>query len=356
MELGSEAGCLGYQVEEVDNNRNPRKDRDPGKASPARRRRSWSQLQLLGFSYDWERELATTDVDYFRWTQFIFLVLFDTWFDHEQKRGRAIAELPIPAEVMAQGETAVCTYQDEHRLAFQSDALVNWCPNLGTVLANEEVIDGRSERGQHPVNRIPLRQWMLRITDYADRLESGLDDLNWPVGIKKLQKDWIGRSTGAEVDFFIDDAKSFDAWSKARNESGYPRKPGDDVLRIYTTRPDTLFGATYMVIAPEHSFVDRLTTVEQYDAVRAYCEQAANKSDLERTELAKSKTGVFTGAYAINPVNGQQVPIWIAEYVLISYGTGAIMAVPAHDTRDFEFAQQFDIPIVAVVCCARSVA
>ena len=205
------------------------------------------QLQLLGFSYDWERELATTDVDYFRWTQFIFLVLFDTWFDHKQKRGRAIAELPIPAEVMAQGETAVCTYQDEHRLAFQSDALVNWCPNLGTVLANEEVIDGRSERGQHPVNRIPLRQWMLRITDYADRLESGLDDLNWPVGIKKLQKDWIGRSTGAEVDFCIDDAKSFDAWTKARIESGYPRKPGDDVLRIYTTRPDTFVTSLSMV-------------------------------------------------------------------------------------------------------------
>jgi len=307
------------------------------------------QLKMLGFSYDWDREIATTDVEYFKWTQFIFLVLFDTWFDKEQAKGRPIAELPIPDDIKSQGEDAVRIYQDEHRLAFQSDALVNWCPKLGTVLANEEVIDGRSERGSHPVQRIPLRQWMLRITDYADRLESELEGLDWSHGIKKLQTDWIGRSTGAEVDFYVGDAAKFEDWKATRAKSGVPRKSGDDVLRVYTTRPDTLFGATYMVIAPEHPFVEKLTTAEQSVAVKEYCDKAANKSDMERTELAKSKTGVFTGSFATNPVNGKPVPIWIADYVLISYGTGAIMAVPAHDTRDFEFAQQFDIPIIAVV-------
>lgn len=307
------------------------------------------QLKMLGFSYDWDRELATTDVSYFKWTQFIFLVLFDTWFDHEQQIGRAIDELPVPSDVAEAGEDAVREYQDEHRLAFQSDALVNWCPKLGTVLANEEVIDGKSERGGHPVQRIPLRQWMLRITDYAGRLEDDLEKLDWPYGIKKLQADWIGRSTGAEVDFFIGDDAGYATWKSSRAASGFPRKPDADVLRIYTTRPDTLFGATYMVIAPEHPFVQQLTTPDQASAVQAYCDQAAAKSDLERTELSKSKTGVFTGSYATNPVNDQRIPVWVADYVLISYGTGAIMAVPAHDTRDFEFAQQFEIPIVAVV-------
>ena len=307
------------------------------------------QLKMLGFSYDWDRVLATTDVAYFKWTQFIFLVLFDTWFDHEQQKGRPISELPIPDDVQSAGDDAVREYQDDHRLAFQSDALVNWCPKLGTVLANEEVIDGKSERGSYPVQRIPLRQWMLRITDYADRLESELDDLDWSYGIKKLQKDWIGRSTGAEVDFFVGTVEKFENWKDARGRDGFPRKPGDDVLRVYTTRPDTLFGATYMVIAPEHPFVEKLTTSDQATAVKEYCDKAANKSDMERTQLAKTKTGVFTGSYAINPVNGEPVPVWIADYVLISYGTGAIMAVPAHDERDFEFAQQFDIPIIAVV-------
>ena len=307
------------------------------------------QLKMLGFSYDWDRELATTDVDYFRWTQWIFLVLFDTWYDREQQTGRPIGELPIPEEVAAGGEDAVRRYQDEHRLAYQDDALVNWCPKLGTVLANEEVQDGKSERGGYPVQRIPLRQWMLRITAYGDRLEKDLDDVDWSDGIVKLQKDWIGRSTGAEVDFFIGDASEFDAWKAARATGGYPAKPGEDVLRVYTTRPDTLFGATYMVIAPEHPFVDRLTTRERSGAVEAYCGRAAGKSDLERTELSKDKTGVFTGSFAVNPTNGQPTPIWVADYVLISYGTGAIMAVPAHDTRDFEFARQFDLPIVAVV-------
>ena len=316
------------------------------------------QLKMLGFSYDWDREVATTDVEYFRWTQFIFLVLFDTWFDPEQQRGRPIAELPIPKEVHAQGDDAVRIYQDEHRLAYQLEAPVNWCPALGTVLANEEVQGGVSERGGHPVVRIPLRQWMLRITAYADRLEKDLDGLDWSDSIKALQRNWIGRSTGAEVDFFIGaDAtadgklsiKAFEKWKADRAGSGWPRKPDADVLRVYTTRPDTLFGATYMVVAPEHPAIDRLTTPDRAAAVQAYCQQAARKSDLDRTDLAKGKTGEFTGSYAINPVNGEPVPIWVADYVLISYGTGAIMAVPAHDTRDFEFAQQFNIPIIAVV-------
>jgi leucyl-tRNA synthetase len=313
---------------------------------------------MLGFSYDWRRELATTDPDYFRWTQYIFLVLFDTWFDPETEKGRPISELPIPSEVAAEGDRAVRRYQDEHRLAYQLEAPVNWCPALGTVLANEEVVGGVSERGGHPVVRIPLRQWMLRITAYADRLERDLDCLDWPESIKLLQRNWIGRSTGAEVDFFIGKRRGpdgrparaeYDNWRAARAVAGYPRKPGDEVLRIYTTRPDTLFGATYMVIAPEHPFVERLTAPERAAAVRAYCQEAARKSDLDRTDLAKKKTGVFTGSYAINPVNGEAIPIWVADYVLISYGTGAIMAVPAHDTRDFEFAQQFCLPIVAVV-------
>ena len=348
------------------------------------------QLKSLGFSYDWNRELATTDPDYFRWTQWIFLQLFDTWYDASCEwtgpdgvkrigRGRPISELPIPADVAANGEAAVRRYQDQHRLAYQHEAPVNWCPALGTVLANEEVQDGKSERGSHPVERIPLRQWLLRITAYGDRLATELDNLNWPDSIKLMQRNWIGRSEGAEVDFYIGGEREavprplgsghagspsgplpngrgtdspsagFDAWKSSRAQTGFPRDPGDDVLRIYTTRPDTLFGATYMVLAPEHPAVDRLTTPEQRAAVDEYRQQASFKSDLDRTELAKTKSGVFTGGYAINPVNGEKVPIWIADYVLISYGTGAIMAVPAHDERDCEFAKQFGIPIRAVV-------
>jgi leucyl-tRNA synthetase len=307
------------------------------------------QLKMLGFSYDWSRELATTDVGYFRWTQWIFLVLFDTWFDRQREQGRPIAELPIPNDVRQRGDEAVRRYQDEHRLAYQCDALVNWCPALGTVLANEEVIDGRSERGNHPVERIPLRQWMLRITAYADRLEQGLNDLEWSESIKSLQRNWIGRSTGAEVDFYVGPAADFQRWKRQRAAHGWPARGDQHVLRVYTTRPDTLFGATYMVIAPEHPLVDRLTTSDQRRAVEDYCRAAANKSDLERTELTKSKSGVFTGACAVNPVNGEPIPIWIADYVLISYGTGAIMAVPAHDTRDFEFAVQYALPIIPVV-------
>ena len=317
------------------------------------------QLKMLGFSYDWDREVATTDVEYFRWTQFIFLVIYDTWFDMEQQRGRPIAELPIPDEVAAQGELAVEKYRDDHRLAYQLEAPVNWCPELGTVLANEEVIDGKSERGSFPVYRTPMRQWMLRITAYGDRLERDLDGLDWSEGIKLLQRNWIGRSTGGEVDFFIGENEdcasgrpsrtAFDAFMASRRESGFTRRPGDDVLRIYTTRPDTLFGATYMVIAPEHPLAGRLTQPAQRAAVDAYCLAASRKSDLDRTELAKEKTGVFTGSYVINPVNGEAIPVWVADYVLAGYGTGAIMAVPAHDTRDFEFAKQFGLPIVTVV-------
>jgi leucyl-tRNA synthetase len=316
------------------------------------------QLKMLGFSYDWDRELATVDEDYFRWTQWIFLQIYDTWFDPKVQKGRPISELPIPAEVADEGEASIRRYQDEYRLAYQAEAPVNWCPALGTVLANEEVIEGRSERGGHPVERRPLRQWMLRITAYADRLQDQLAGLDWPESIKLLQRNWIGRSEGAEADFFVGDGtagdrgaleRAFAAWKAARADSQLPTKPAQDALRVYTTRPDTMFGATYMVVAPEHPIVDRLTTDEQFDAVKEYCERAVSKSDLERTELAKLKTGVFTGGFAINPVNGASVPVWVADYVLMSYGTGAIMAVPAHDTRDFEFATAFDIPIVAVV-------
>jgi leucyl-tRNA synthetase len=310
------------------------------------------QLKSLGFSYDWSRELATTDVDYFRWTQWIFLVIYDTWFDPEQQRGRPISELPIPAEVRHAGDDAIRQYQDERRLAYQSEAPVNWCPALGTVLANEEVIDGKSERGGHPVVRMPLRQWMLRITMYADRLENDLAPLDWPEGIKALQRNWIGRSTGADVYFDLPDTEKVISESvKWMDQSrvSFVEETTCERLTIYTTRPDTLFGATYMVIAPEHPLIDALTKPDHAGRVKTYREQAARKSDLERTELAKEKTGVFTGSYARNPVNGEAIPIWVADYVLASYGWGAIMAVPAHDERDFEFARQFGLPIKAVV-------
>jgi len=311
------------------------------------------QLKMLGFSYDWSRELATTDPEYVRWTQWIFLVLFDTWFDPAKQKGRPIAELPIPADVTAEGETAVAKYRDAHRLAYQAEAPVNWCPALGTVLANEEVIGGVSERGGHPVVRLPLRQWMLRITAYADRLEKELDGLDWPASIKKLQCDWIGRSTGAEVDFFAAPAGSaagaFAAWKQSRAASRFPEKPGADVVRVYTTRPDTLYGVTFMVIAPEHPLVDALTTPAQRAAIDAYRAAAARKSDLDRTDLAREKTGVFTGSAVTHPLTGRPVPVWVADYVLATYGTGAIMAVPAHDDRDFEFARTFGLDVVTVV-------
>lgn len=251
------------------------------------------QIKSLGFSYDWDREISTTDPEYYKWTQWIFIQLY--------KKG----------------------------LAYVDEVPVNWCEALGTVLANEEVIDGKSERGGHPVVRKPMRQWILKITDYAERLLEDLEELDWSESIKDMQRNWIGKSTGAQVKFAID---------------GH-----DGELVVFTTRPDTLFGATYAVLAPEHELVAKITTEPQLAAVKAYQQSAAHKSDLERTDLAKDKTGVFTGAYAINPVNGAKLPIWIADYVLAGYGTGAIMSVPAHDTRDYEFAKQFDLPIVEVV-------
>ncbi len=299
------------------------------------------QIKMLGFSYDWEREVDTTDPAYFKWTQWIFLVLHDTWYDHEQKKGRPLNELPIPADV--KGDAAIRAYRDSKRLAYQAEVAVNWCSELGTVLANEEVIDGKSERGGHPVVRMPLRQWLLRITDYAERLLDDLAQVDWPEPIKKQQRDWIGKSEGAEVDFRIG------PWSVVRG----PSSSDHGQIRVFTTRPDTLFGATYMVLAPEHPLVDALTTPGQKAAVQAYQRDAARKSDMERTELAKKKTGVFTGSHAINPVNGESIPIWIADYVLVSYGTGAIMAVPAHDERDFEFARTFKLPVRQVVLPPR---
>jgi leucyl-tRNA synthetase len=251
------------------------------------------QIRALGFSYDWDREVNTTDPDYFRWTQWIFLQLY--------KKG----------------------------LAYIDEVAGNWCPALGTVLANEEVIDGRSERGNHPVVRKPMKQWMLKITAYAERLLEDLDELDWAEGIKEMQRNWIGKSTGAEVDFKVE--------------------ASDEKITVYTTRPDTLFGATYMVLAPEHPLVEKITTAEHHAAVVEYRAHAERMSDLDRTELNTEKTGVFTGAHAVNPINGNKIPIWISDYVLITYGTGAIMAVPSHDTRDFEFAEKFDIPIICII-------
>lgn len=275
------------------------------------------QLKQLGFSYDWDREVNTTAPDYVRWTQWIFLQLYQSYYDPETQKARPIAEL----EERGLSREEI----DAQRLAYVAEAPVNWCPDLGTVLANEEVEEWRSKG--HSVERRPLKQWMLRITAYAERLLDGLDDLDWPDGIKMLQRNWIGRSEGAEVDFTIAGEK----------------------VTVYTTRPDTLFGATYMVLAPEHPLVDKITSADQREAVENYRHACSTKTDLERTELAKEKTGVFTGATATNPVNDEPIPVWIADYVMMSYGTGAIMAVPAHDDRDNEFAKQFGLPIIEVV-------
>ncbi|WP_418392752.1 leucine--tRNA ligase [Akkermansia sp.] len=275
------------------------------------------QLKMLGFSYDWDREIATTDHEYVRWTQWIFLQLYNSYYNRELKMASPVSEL----EELGLSREEI----DQRRLAYVAEAAVNWSPDLGTVLANEEVEEWKSKG--HRVERRPLRQWMLRITDYAERLIDELEPLDWPESIKLLQRNWIGKSEGAEVDFTLN----------------------GETITVYTTRPDTLFGATYMVLSPEHPLVDTITTPEQKDAVEQYRAQCASKSDLERTDLSKEKTGVFTGAYAVNPANGEQVPVWIADYVLMGYGTGAIMAVPAHDERDFAFAQVFGLPILQVV-------
>ncbi len=318
------------------------------------------QVKRLGLSYDWDRELATTDSEYVHWTQWIFLLLFDTWFDSRYEwvdpagrkrtgKGRPISELPIPESIQAQGKNAVRLYQDSYRLAYQAESPVNWCAALGTVLADEEVINGRSERGDHPVQRIPLRQWMLRITAYADRLLEDLEAVQWPDSIKEMQKNWIGRSEGAEVDFFIGEKDSFNDWIANRSNKGFSRDAESDAIRIYTTRPDTLFGATYMVLAPEHPLVERLTSDECRSGVEEYQKRVAATSEEDRIAGRGTKSGIFIGAYATNPANGERIPIWIADYVLLSYGTGAIMSVPGHDQRDLEFAQLFNLPVRAVV-------
>ncbi|MEJ6348665.1 leucine--tRNA ligase [Holzapfeliella sp. He02] len=266
---------------------------DPAEFTDENIERFRKQINSLGFSYDWDREVKTTDPKYYKWTQWIFEQLY--------KKG----------------------------LAYEDEVAVNWSPDLGTVVANEEVIDGKTERGGFPVYRKPMRQWMLRITAYAERLLEDLDLVDWPENIKEMQRNWIGKSTGAQIKFNIDET--------------------DKDFSVFTTRPDTLFGASYVVLAPEHKLVEQITTSEQKAAVDEYVEKTALKSNLDRTDLNPEKTGVFTGSYAINPVNGDKLPIWIADYVLVSYGTGAVMAVPAHDERDFEFAQKFDLPIREVV-------
>jgi leucyl-tRNA synthetase len=287
------------------------------------------QIKELGLSYDWDREINTTDPKYYKWTQWIFIQLFNTWFDEKIQKGRPVSELGIPAEVSVLGEKEVRKYIDSKRLAYYDNAQVWWCPVCRIVCANEEVLsDGTHEKCGNPVERRYLKQWMLRIPHYAERLLTGIDALDWPEGIKDMQRNWIGKSTGAEVNFKIDGS--------------------DEIITVFTTRPDTLFGATYMVLAPEHQLVDKLSSPEFIDRVNAYKKASSLKSDLDRTDLAKEKTGVFTGTYAINPVNNKKIPVWIADYVLTGYGTGAIMAVPAHDTRDFEFAKKFGLPVVCI--------
>lgn len=287
------------------------------------------QIKELGLSYDWDREINTTDPGYYKWTQWIFIHLYDTWFDHDQQKGRPVSELEVPADIKERGREAITEYIDSRRLAYYDNAQVWWCPNCRIVCANEEVLsDGTHEKCGNRVEKKKLKQWMLRIPLYAERLLSGIEKLDWPEGIKDMQRNWIGRSTGAEVDFKIDGL--------------------DANLTVFTTRPDTLFGATYMVIAPEHPLTDVITTTEYKNSLTDYIKATSLKSDLDRTDLAKEKTGLFSGRYAINPVNLQKIPVWIADYVLTGYGTGAIMAVPAHDTRDFEFAQKFSIPIICI--------
>ena len=381
------------------------------------------QLKMLGFSYDWSRRLATTDTDYYRWTQWIFLRMFHSWYDPEADAARPIEELisrlqngqlvigvdgcikPMPGwrkipelSLMAAAPGELKFYQlerdeqraiiDEQRLAYIDEVPVNWCPALGTVLANEEVTnEGHSDRGDHPVYRRALRQWMLRITAYADRLLDDLDLVDWPESIKIMQRNWIGKSEGAEVDFPLQSAGT-EEWFKDRQKTsvwnrpmyigergyreayGFPPVEDEDVIRVYTTRPDTLYGATYMVLAPEHPLVQEIVpetwppntpdswkgkptdsnpSVSPRDAVNAYVRDTSRKSELERMADTKEKTGVFTGAHAVNPVTKEPIPIWVADYVMMGYGTGAIMAVPAHDTRDLEFARKFGLPVIQVV-------
>ncbi|MEM6551890.1 MAG: class I tRNA ligase family protein [Planctomycetota bacterium] len=354
--MGFDAFGLPAEQYAIETNVHPRVTTEKNIANMVR------QLKALGMGYDWDRSLATTDPGYVRWTQWIFLQLYHSYFDPTHNKAMPIAHLLselegenyyigldgelIPSgadedlEALTGGRIGVHKWYeltpdqqtrllDEYRLAYLADVEVNWCPQLGTVLANEEVTaDGKSERGNFPVVKRPLKQWMLRITAYADRLIEGLETVKWPEAIKNLQRNWIGRSEGALVDF--------------------PTVDADESIRVFTTRPDTLFGATYVVLAPEHPLVDVITTDRQRDAVKTYQTEAAAKSQEDRGADDKTKTGVFTGAHATNPVNGASIPVWIADYVMMGYGTGAIMAVPAHDTRDFEFARGYGLPLRTV--------
>lgn len=282
------------------------------------------QIKMLGLSYDWSREVDTTDPNYYKWTQWIFLKIYNSWYDTEQNKARPIEELPVPSGL---SEREKYEYIANHRLVYLAEMPVNWCAELGTVLANEEV-DEWVEKG-YKVERRMMKQWMMRITAYAERLEADLKDLQWPHGIIEMQRNWIGRSEGAIITF---------------------RLPNEDAgIEVFTTRPDTIFGATYMVLAPEHPLVEKITTAEQRKAVDEYRNQTKLKSELERSALEKKKTGVFTGGYAVNPATKQNIPIWIADYVLLTYGTGAIMAVPGQDERDWEFAEVYNLPIVRTV-------
>jgi leucyl-tRNA synthetase len=347
--MGWDAFGLPAEQYAVKTGQHPRKTTEENIATFKR------QMQSLGFSYDWSRELATTDPDYFKWTQWIFLKLYNSYLDPHWNKAMPIALLEDALSESPKRKSewndnqylndlrhgimraAGGKYNDEDRrefldskrLAYVSAQLVWWCKDLGTVLANEEVVDGKSEVGGFPVERKPMRQWMLRITSYAERLLQDLDTIEWSDSLKEMQRNWIGRSEGAFVEFKLVNS--------------------NQIINVFTTRPDTLFGATYMVLAPEYGLVDEITTPAQREVVSKYQAEISKKSDLERTELSKEKTGVFTGGFAINPVNGEKIPVWIADYVLASYGTGAIMAVPAHDTRDFEFATKFNLPIFQVV-------
>ena len=283
------------------------------------------QLNTLGLSFDWDREVKTSDSNYYRWTQWIFLKLYNSFFDSEQNKACDINELKVPKSL---DEDKKEKFIDSKRLAYIDEIDVNWCEGLGTVLSNEEVIGGVSERGGFPVIRKPMTQWVMRITSYSERLLEDLNSLDWPESIKVSQKNWIGKSEGAEIKFKIEDDKE---------------------IEVFTTRPDTIFGATYLVLAPEHSLIDHLTTKKQEKEVKEYIFQASRKSELERQENEKNKTGVFTGSYAINPISEEKIPIWTSDYVLASYGTGAIMAVPAHDERDYEFAKKFKLNITEVI-------
>ena len=283
------------------------------------------QLNQLGLSFDWDREVRTSDSKYYKWTQWIFLKLYNSYFDYKNNRAETIEKLELPQGLSANEKIE---YIDSKRLAYIDEIDVNWCEELGTVLSNEEVIGGVSERGGFPVIRRPMRQWVMRITDFSERLLEDLDTLDWPDSIKLSQKNWIGKSTGAEISFPIDNKKN---------------------IKVFSTRPDTIYGATYLVLAPEHKMVDSLTTEEYKDQIINYVDKTAKKSELERQENEKNKTGVFTGSFATNPISGEKIPIWISDYVLSSYGTGAIMAVPAHDERDYEFALKFKLEIIEVI-------